>query len=319
MSKYRHALPQLDDRFFLTDGGMETTLIYEKGVELPCFATFTLLKSARGVDLLREYYIAYLEVAKAFHAPTILDTATWRASPDWGRQLGYSTEDLAEANRQSVGLLEALQPDYETPERPLVIGACTGPRGDGYIPDAALTEEEAEAYHSEQIGTFAGTAADFITAMTLNSSPEAIGMVRAAKDAGMPVVISFTLETDGKLPTGQALGEAITQVDDATSGYPAYYMINCMHPSHLPEIDPDRDAWVARIRGLRANASRKSHAELEQSTSLDTGNPYELAREYAALKRETLPFLNIFGGCCGTDEHLTRHIAENCLPLFEGR
>jgi S-methylmethionine-dependent homocysteine/selenocysteine methylase len=179
-----------------------------------------------------------------------------------------------------------------------------------------MSEKQAERYHCVQLETLARSSADMICAMTINYAQEAVGIVRAARLADMPVVISFTVETDGRLPTGQTLGAAIEQVDDATSSYPAYYMINCAHPSHFEETLLQGHPWTQRIRGLRANASRMSHAELEQCSSLDTGNPTELAREYVGLKAR-LKHLNVLGGCCGTDHNHIEQIASACAPLFK--
>ena len=185
-----------------------------------------------------------------------------------------------------------------------MISGCVGPRGDGYVIGETMSAEEAEAYHSTQIGTFAETAADLVTAITMTYADEAVGVVRAARAAGMPVVISFTVETDGRLPSGQSLGEAIEEVDVRTDGYAAYFMVNCAHPSHFDSVLEPGSGWTDRVMGLRANASRLSHAELDEAEELDVGNPEELALEYVAL-RERLPQLTVLGGCCGTDH---RHI-----------
>jgi S-methylmethionine-dependent homocysteine/selenocysteine methylase len=126
---------------------------------------------------------------------------------------------------------------------------------------------------------------------------------------------SFTVDTDGRLPTGQTLGDAVAEVDAATGGAPAYYMINCAHPTHFDGALAARARWVDRMRGLRANASTRSHAELNESTELDVGNPAELGAQYAALRRR-LPRLNVMGGCCGTDDRHMAAIAEACAPLF---
>ena len=263
-------------------------------------------------------YQTYGELAKKLNVGLILETATWRANPDWGEKLGYGTEDLAEANSRAVRLLQEIRSEYETDRMPIVISGCIGPRGDGYIPDTAMLAIEAEAYHQIQIETFANTAADLVTAITMNYAEEAVGIVRAAKHANMPIVISFTVETDGNLPTGQPLGDAIKQVDDATSRYPAYFMINCAHPSHFASVLHGNEPWAARIRGLRANASKMSHAELNEAPELDAGNPIELGQEYAALRKQQLKHLNVMGGCCGTDHRHIEQIALACLPIFRG-
>ncbi len=316
MAKHRRALPQLAGDFFMTDGGIETTRIFLEGQDLPHFAAFHLLKTPEGEDVLRKYFLTYAELAKRFKTGLVLETATWRASPDWGEKLGYSKVTLAEANRKAVRLIEEIRSEYETPETPIVISACVGPRGDGYVADRAMSEMEAEDYHREQIETFAGTAADLVTAITMIYAEEAVGLARAAKQANMPVVISFTVETDGRLPTGQSLGDAIKHVDDATSVYPAYFMINCAHPSHFDQVVGGDAPWLQRIRGLRANASRMSHAELNEAPELDAGIPSDLGQQYAGLRNRQLKHLNVMGGCCGTDHRHIEHIALACLPLF---
>jgi homocysteine S-methyltransferase len=189
-----------------------------------------------------------------------------------------------------------------------------GPRGDGYDPAALMSDKEAEAYHRAQIETFRDTAADMVSAITMTHVEEAIGIARAAARAGLPAAISFTVETDGRLPTGHTLAEAIERVDAATSRYPAYYMINCAHPTHFEHVLEAGAPWVERLRGLRANASRKSHAELNESPELDIGDPVELGAEHAALRRR-LPHLTVMGGCCGTDDRHVAAIAAACLTL----
>ena len=315
MGRYRDALPQLDGGLFLSDGGIETTLIFLEGLELPDFAAFHLLKSAEGRAALEKYFRTYAEIARKYETGLILESATWRASADWGKRLGYSTGTLAHANFKAIAMLEALRDEFASDRTPVVISGCVGPRGDGYVVERAMSAEEAEAYHREQIQVFADTAADMVTAITMTSAPEATGVARAARRVGMPSAIAFTVETDGRLPSGQPLGEAIEQVERETGGSPAYYMINCAHPSHFEDALPADAAWVGRVRGLRANASRKNHAELNESTELDFGNPEELGRDYARL-RSRHPALNVFGGCCGTDPRHLEAIATSCAPLF---
>ena len=316
MAKHRRALPQLAGDFFMADGGIETTLIFLDGQDLPHFAAFHLFETAEGEGALRRYFVTYAELARKFKTGLVLETATWRANPDWGAKLGYSKEALARANTKAVRLIEEIRTEYETPETPIVISGCVGPRGDGYIADRAMTDSEAEDYHRAQVETFAGAGADLVTGITMNYVEEAIGLARAAKRSDIPVVISLTVETDGRLPTGQSLRDAITQVDAATSGYPAYFMINCAHPTHFDQVLPGDEPWTGRIRGLRANASRMSHAELNEAPELDPGFPSELGQEYAALRAQHLKQLNVMGGCCGTDVRHIEQIALACLPLF---
>jgi S-methylmethionine-dependent homocysteine/selenocysteine methylase len=304
---YRDRLPQLDGGLFLTDGGIETVLIYHHGLELPLFAAFDLLKDDAGTEQLRLYYAPYALIAKERAIGLVLEGPTWRASPGWGRQLGYGEEELRQLNRKAIALMEEIRAEYQG-AAPIVISGCIGPEGDGYAPETMLTADEAQRYHAVQIETFAGTAADMVTAITMTYAEEATGLARAATSAGIPVVISFTLETDGRLPSGQALGGAITQVDDATDAAPVYYMINCAHPTHFEEAVAGGEPWVRRIRGLRTNASTKSHAELDVAEELDEGDPDDLAARHAALKA-LLPAVNVLGGCCGTDH---RHVGAIC-------
>ena len=305
-SRYRQQLPQLEaDRLFVTDGGLETDLIFNRGFDLPCFAAFPLLDDADGTLALRNYFACYVAIARDCAAGLVLDTPTWRANRDWGGQLGYDSSRLADVNRRAIGLAAELR-DEARLDAPVVINGGVGPRGDGYVPGELMSSEEAEDYHSEQIATFAGTEADMVCALTLNYAEEAIGIASAAAAHGLPVVISFTVETDGRLATGQPLGEAIVQVDEASGGVPAYYMVNCAHPTHFADVL--EGPWTRRIAGVRANASRMSHAELDEAEELDAGDPQELADGYRRL-RERLPALTVVGGCCGTDQ---RHVAAVC-------
>jgi S-methylmethionine-dependent homocysteine/selenocysteine methylase len=315
MPRYRNALPQLDGGLFLTDGGLETTLIFHDGWELPDFAAFLLLKDAIGVAALRKYFHSYAAITQRFRTGLVLESVTWRASADWGARLGYDQDALADANRQAIQLLEEIRNEVKGAQTRVVISGCIGPRGDGYIPTQVMSEHEAEAYHRAQIATFAETEADMVCALTMNYVAEAVGIARAAQRVGMPVAISFTVETDGRLPTGETLKDAIEAVDQATSGYPSYYMINCAHPSHFADVLATGEPFVQRIAGLRANASRMSHAELNEAPELDIGNPAELGNEYTALKRR-LGTLNVLGGCCGTDHRHIEQIATVCAPLF---
>ena len=301
----RSPLPQLTDRVFLTDGGIETTLIYHQGQDLPEFAAFVLLEDELGREQLRHYYRPYLDLARRSGTGLVLETATWRASHDWGGVLGYSPVALAAINRAAVELLEQLRPEYATPAAPVVISGCIGPRGDGYAPESLMGADEAQEYHDAQVGTFAQTAAELVTAITMTHTSEAIGVVRAATANGMESVISFTVETDGRLPSGETLEEAVLVTDEATDGAPAYYMVNCAHPTHVAGTLVSGRPWNERVRGFRGNASTMSHEELDAAESLDIGDIEDFGFRYAAL-HEALPQLTVLGGCCGTDE---RHIA----------
>lgn len=305
MAKYRKRIPQLSGDLFMTDGGLETTLIFLEGQELPHFAAFHLLRDARGAEIVRRYFRRHIGIALERGMGFVLESATWRASSDWGNKLGYSKQELDRVNQQAIELLADLRDELEQPEHPMPISGCVGPRGDGYVAGSLMSLAQAQEYHSAQIRSFSETAADLVTAITMTNSNEAIGIVRAAQAVDLPVVISFTLETDGCLPTGQPLGQAITEVDRATDAGPAYYMINCAHPSHFAHVLVD-EPWTQRLHGLRANASKRSHQELDEASDLDDGNPVELGQQYAEI-RQRLPWLNVLGGCCGTDH---RHIEQ---------
>ena len=312
-ARYRDALPQLTDTPFLTDGGIETTLIFHDGYDLPHFAAYDLLTRDGGEEALKRYFEPYAHIAAGHGVGIVLETATWRANADWAERLGHSSEQLAALNRRAVEILEEVRAAYETENAPIVISGCIGPRGDGYVIGDAMTAAEAQTYHANQIGTFAETAADLVTALTMTYADEAVGIVRAARAARMPVVISFTVETDGRLPSGQPLRAAIEEVDARTDGCASYFMVNCAHPSHFDAVLEPGAAWNDRVMGLRANASRLSHAELDEAEELDTGNPEELALEYVAL-RERLPRLTVLGGCCGTDG---RHVEAMCSTWLD--
>jgi len=313
MTRYRDRLPQFGDELFLTDAGIETTLIFHEGLELPYFAAFHLLRDEKGTDALRNYYARHATIAREHGTGFVLESATWRASADWGDKLGYTSEALDEANHKAVTLLHELKVEFETDRSPMVISGCVGPRGDGYDPGKIMGVEEAQAYHARQISVFAEADVDLVTAITMTNTNEAIGVTRAAQAAGLPVVISFTVETDGCLPSGESLKQAIETVDRATDGGPAYFMVNCAHPTHFERQLASGEAWVERIRGLRANASKRSHAELDEATELDDGDPIELGAQYGDLRRR-FTHINVLGGCCGTDH---RHIEQICLSCLE--
>jgi S-methylmethionine-dependent homocysteine/selenocysteine methylase len=311
-NKYHGRLPQLDGGLFLTDGGLETTLIYHEGFELPLFAAFTLLDSERGRAALRAYFDRYVGMAREHGHGFVLESPTWRANPDWGKKLGYDRDRLAAANHASIQMLHDIRAAHAMSKMPLVISGCIGPRGDGYDPGTLMSPWEAQAYHAWQIGIFKDAGADLVSAFTLTNIAEAIGVACAAKAAHMPCVFSFTLETDGRLPTGESLAQAIETVDRETGSAPIYYMINCAHPDHFRGALAGGARWMQRLRGIRANASRKSHAELDNSTELDAGNPHELGEIYAEL-RARFPQLNVLGGCCGTDHRHVQCISAACL------
>ncbi|WP_334161380.1 homocysteine S-methyltransferase family protein [Phenylobacterium sp.] len=299
------ALPQTKGGLFLTDGGLETTLIFHEGIELPHFAAFLLLKEAEGRATLRAYYERYLAIARAERLGFVLESPTWRASPDWADRLGIRRDELSMLNRRAIALLQDLRAGWSGEVAPIVVSGCVGPRGDGYDPGEAMTAEEACAYHRGQVADFLVAGADMVCAVTMTNTPEAIGVVRAAKAAKLPAAVSFTVETDGRLPTGEPLGEAIEAVDAATGAAAAYFMVNCAHPSHFGQALATDAPWVKRIAGVRANASRRSHQELNDSPDLDDGDPAAFGAEHAELLRRH-GHIRVLGGCCGTDH---RHVA----------
>ena len=287
----------------VTDGGLETDLIFHHGVELPDFAAFPLVDDATGRSLLTEYYDGYAAIARAAGTGLLLESATWRANPDWGARLGYSAADLARVNASAIEMLQRLREQYVAELDGVVVCGTVGPRGDGYRPGAVVEPDEAADYHRPQLAAFADAGADVVTAYTLTDVGEAVGIAQAARTVGVPVAISFTVETDGRLPGGTTLAQAVKDVDASCA--PDYFLVNCAHPTHVAGGLADAGSWTERIVGLRCNASTKSHAELDEAEELDEGDPSELAAAQARITPQ-LPRLSIVGGCCGTD---ARHVA----------
>lgn len=295
------------ERSCLTDAGLETWLIFQKGVELREFAAFELLLNPEGRTLLDAYFHPFIEMAAKENRGLVLETPTWRASPDWGETLGYTQEQIFNINRDAVKYLDALREGSPRPASVFISGNL-GPRGDGYDAGSIMSVAEAQEYHALQVEALAHSPSEVISALTMTNVPEATGIARAAAEAGIACVISFTLETDGKLPSGQGLRDAIEEMDSTAFCRPAYYMINCAHPDHFQHVLEAGADWTSRIKGLRANASRMSHAELDEAEELDDGDPFELGGLYRDLET-LLPDLRIVGGCCGTDH---RHVEQMC-------
>ncbi|MFS3129643.1 homocysteine S-methyltransferase family protein [Nocardioides sp. Bht2] len=287
---------------YLTDGGLETDLIFLRGVDLPEFAAFPLLDSAEGRAVLDAYYLDYLRLAAALGTPLLLETPTWRANPDHGALLGYDTATLDAVNRAAVDLLADLAEQHAADLPGWQVGGIVGPRGDGYRSAGPVEPERAAEYHRAQLQSFVAAGAHRATALTLTEVGEAIGVVWAADAVGLPVAIGFTVETDGRLPDGTTLADAVAAVDEVAP--PAHYLINCAHPSHVLR-GLDEGAWRSRIGGLRCNASAMSHAELDQMETLDDGDPAGLAADQRPLL-DAFGELEVLGGCCGTD---IRHVA----------
>lgn len=303
-------LPHQSDLMFLTDAGLETWLLFERGFEMPCFAAYPLAQSEEGRAAFNDYFSAIFDIARRNGTGFVLDTYTWRANPDWGRELGHDLTHLRAVNTQAVESAKEMRSTLGEGLEVLVNGII-GPRGDGYDPKSIMTVAEAQAYHAWQIEVLAIAGVDMVSALTMTNVPEAIGVANAAAENAVPCVVSFTLETDGRLPTGERLQDAIAQVDDAATVKPVYFMVNCVHPDHFDDSISENADWKRRIGGLRANASRMSHAELDCCETLDDGNPVELGTQYAQL-RKLLPNLRVVGGCCGTDQ---RHLAQICTAM----
>jgi homocysteine S-methyltransferase len=290
-------------RPMVTDGGMETDLIFHHGADLPCFAAFPLVETDEGRALLTAYYDGYAAVARRAGAGLMLEAPTWRANPDWGARLGYGPPGLARVNAAAIALLAGLRDQYAAAISDIIISGMTGPRGDGYQPEELMSPAQAAEYHGPQVRAFAAAGADLVTAYTLADAGEAAGIARAARAASLPVALSFTLETDGRLPSGDTLADAIAAVD--ATDPPDYFLVNCAHPEHVSRALAQPGPWRERLAGVRYNASTKSHAELDEADDLDEGDPVLLAQAHRQLK-PLLPRLEILGGCCGTD---ARHVA----------
>ena len=307
MSMYRQGLPQLSGELYLTDAGIETDLIFNHGIEIREFAAHTLLPDPAGREALRKYFREFLSLANEHDAGFILDSQTWKTHVHWADDLGEDEQELHEANKASIAFIAGLRNEFSGNSKPIVLNGSIGPRGDAYAPEAEVAADEAEEYHAKQLGWLAETEVDMVTALTFTQSDEAIGVVRAARELGLPIVVSFTVETDGRLPTGQSLADAILAVDVATNSAAEYFMVNCAHPDHFIEVLNDT-GWARRIRGLRCNASRLSHAELDECEELDDGDPVELGEQYGSIANK-MPWLNVFGSCCGSDLRHVRQIA----------
>jgi len=298
----------------LTDGGLETTLIFQNGIDLPHFAAFDLINKPQYKKVLSSYYKKYMNLAVKNNTGFIMESPTWRANPDWGYKLGYSEKELVMVNKQAIADMQALSLEYSPQIETILISGCIGPRGDGYTVKDAMTAAEAATYHNDQIIAFKEAGADLTSAFTMNYINEGLGISLAAKKNRMLVVISFTVETNGNLPSGESLKSAIESIDKQTKNYPLYYMINCAHPSHFIHELEKKGAWKERIMGIRANASCKSHTELDESTEIDSGDIINLANWHKILKQQ-LPNLKVYGGCCGTDHSHIEAISDKVGQL----
>lgn len=309
MPRDRITLPQTLGHLMLTDSGIETDIIFGAGRDLPAFAVFPLLDDEEGRAILDRYYREHVAVAADHGLGYVFETPSWRSTRDWGTSLGYRPEDLDRLDRAGVEFLTTIRAAHAEVTGPTVLSGTLGPRGDGYVVGGVMTGEEARAYHAHQVEVFADAGCDLVSVLTLTYTEEGLGIALAAGDADVPAVLYFTIETDGLLPDGTHLRDVIGFIDEQTDGYVAYYGINCAHPDHMAPALSDGGAWTDRIGAIRANASRMSHAELDEAQTLDDGDPAELAADYLRL-REALANVTVFGGCCGTDVRHVRAIAE---------
>ena len=294
---------------WVADAGLETAMIFHEGFDLPHFASFPLLDSEAGRAAMTRWFDGFADLARKHGTGLVLDTVTWRANMGWAAAMGMTEAGIRAANRQAADFAMGLRAMHETPGLPVVVNGLVGPAGDGYRIDTMLTAAAAEVVHLPQIDALAKAGVDMVTVMTMTYPAEAIGVARAALRSGVPHVLSFTVETDGKLVTGQPLQDALAEVEAETGGSALFYMVNCAHPTHFAAVLAG--PMHARIGGIRANASRQSHAQLDEATTLDDGDPDEFGALYAGL-RPQLPNLRIIGGCCGSDH---RHVAAACNHL----
>ena len=309
MNRTLSIMKKLARRPYLTDGGLETELIFLQGMDLPHFASFPLLETESGRGILEKYFMGFADIAGDADYGFVFESPTWRAHPAWGQVMGYDADALDRVNQQAIQFLASLRDKCGDTAAGHLVSGCVGPRGDGYVADHRMTAQQSQDYHRAQVTSFAKAGADMTSAMTLNYPDEAIGIVNACREVELPVVISFTTETDGCLPNGDLLKSAVEAVDLATGSAPAYYMINCAHPDHFSAALSAKEPWLERIGGLRANASRMSHAQLDNAESLDDGDPAELGAQLLALQQQ-LPHIRVLGGCCGTDHRHVSHMRE---------
>ena len=239
--------------------------------------------------------------------------------------MALPADKVGKANKAGVELLKSLREEFASEETKIVISGAMGPLGDAYQLSEETRDgdgrssgsgsrlEDVMGCYRGQVAALAEAGADMISIMTVTSTDEAVAAVLLAREASLPVWVSFTVETDGKLLDGRTGERFINDVDDATDRYASYFGINCAHPTHfLDALRGLSKEARARIREVRVNASDKSHAELDESEELDRGDPKVLGGLHAKI-RELLPRLCVVGGCCGTDEEHVREMAKVLL------
>ncbi|PTU32273.1 homocysteine S-methyltransferase family protein [Stenotrophobium rhamnosiphilum] len=295
---------------YMTEGGQETEIMFKFGHDLPQFAMYSLLDKPQALAELKAMYCRYLDASAKHGFVALMGGLDYRASPDWGSLLGYSREALAETQHRCIDFLRDVAKPYVDQLPGISYVGIVGPRGDAYSLNQTITAESAEDYHSVQLETLSKAGVDLVSAMTFNNIPEAVGLSRAAARVGLPLALSFTLDSTCCLKSGPSLKEAIEAVDtQAGDAKPTFYGINCSHPFEFePAIEPG--AWFQRVRSLRPNAAKMDKISLCQLGHLEEGDPKELGELMGDIAKR-YPHIDIWGGCCGTWETHLDEIARN--------
>jgi len=291
-------------RPYLTEGGTETEILYKYGYEVPHFAVFELLNDPAGKRQLEAMFARYLDAAADNNWAALMGGLDYRASPDWGRLLGYSPAGLTEMQIRCIECLRDVARPYRGQLPDIRISGIVGPRGDAYALNRTITAQEAEDYHAPQLETLKQLDVDMAWAATFNNVAEAVGVSRAASKIGVPVCLSFTLSGNHRLQSGPTLREAVETVDaEAGEHRPTCFGINCSHPlEFIPALEPGD--WVLRVRSIRPNATAMDKLSLCKLGHLEDGDPVDLGRRLADLAAR-YPHIDMWGGCCGTwDRHL---------------
>lgn len=306
------ALPeQTPGKFFLCEGGTETEVMYRHGFDVPYFAAFELLKNPRAVSKLHHMYEQYFSVVSESGLSALVGGLDYRASPDWGDKLGYSRQALADKTHQCIAFLRQAARPFTNEIDQVLIQGLVGPRGDAYEGAGTMGADQAQAYHSVQLATLKEAEVDLVTAMTFSAVDESIGVARAAKNIGIPLCLSLTLDSSCRLNNGPSLADAIATIDAATENSVEFYMINCVHPLEYEPAFTD-EPWIKRIRGVRPNASAMDKMSLCQLGHLEDGDPVELGQQVGSLIKRH-PHMDVLGGCCGTWHTHLREIAKNIV------
>jgi S-methylmethionine-dependent homocysteine/selenocysteine methylase len=303
--------PRKPGLLYLTEGGVETEIMYKWGHKLPHFAMFTLLDKPEAMADMKSMFARALEVAATQKTGLVLSSLDYRASPDWAALLGISADGLRDVHFRTVAFMKEVAAPFVEKIPDLVFSGVIGPRGDAYGKGGGITEEEAEDYHTPQLKNLRDAGADMACALTFNNIPEAVGVARAAKAVGIPLGLYFTLNSKGTLGSGPTLKEAVESVEEITQGAPSYYGLNCSHPLEFMESLEDGD-WLKRVRSIRPNAVRMEKVALCKLGHLEDGDPEELGQQMGDI-RQKFPQMDILGGCCGTDERHLGEIAKNAL------